>query len=72
MNDTCRAPNLYWKMLWDLEKPSYHIILAGRQELVIVNSKKKRAEYWTLTFRLTIKLKESEKKDKYLDLAGEL
>ena len=69
------------KILWDFEIQTDHLISARRPILVIVNKKKKKkkkkkrtcrivnftvpAEYW-------VKLKESEKRDKYLDLAREL
>ena len=46
-----------------------------RPDLIIINNNKKReiAKLSTLLFRLTtIKLKECEKKDKYLDVAREL
>ena len=46
-----------------------HLILARRPDLIVINKKKENfsvpADHW-------IKLKESEKMDKLLDLAGEL
>ena len=61
-------------LLWDFEIQTDHLISTRRPDLLIA-SKKKR------TFRIVnfavpadprLKLKESEKKDKYLDLAKEL
>ena len=62
-------------LLWDFEIQTDHLISARRPDLVIVNKKKKRtcrivdfavaAVHW-------VKLKESGKRDKYLDLAREL
>ena len=50
-----------------------HLISAGRQDLVIVNKKKKNCQNvdFAVPADLRVKLKESEKKNKYLDLAGE-
>ena len=65
------------KLLWDFELQTDHLISARWPDLVIVQKKKKKkrtcqivdfpilANYW-------VKLKESEKRDKYLDLAREL
>ena len=49
------------KFLWDFDIQTDHLISARRSGLIIINKKKKR-----------IKLKECEKKDKYLVLAREL
>ena len=51
-----------------------HLISARRLDLIIINNKKRElAKLSTLLSRLTtIKLKECEKKNKYLDLAREL
>ena len=52
------------KLLWNFAK---------RLDLVIINKKRELAELWTLLSRFTrVKLKETEKKDKYLDIAREL
>ena len=63
------------KLLWDFDTQTDHLISAKRPDLIIINNKKKKnlqncglyypAYHW-------IKLKESEKKDKYVDLAREL
>ena len=51
-----------------------HLISARQPDLVIVNKKKKRP-YWIVDFTIPadhwVKLKESEKKDKHLDLTRE-
>ena len=46
------------KFLYDFKTQTDHLIPAGRLNIVIVNKK-----------RRTCQLKQSEKKDKYLDLA---
>ena len=62
------------KILWDFEIQTNHLISARRQHLVIVKKKKKNL----LNSRLfvpadhRVKLKESEKRHKYLDIAREL
>ena len=61
------------KLLWDLNIKTDHLISARRPDLIIINKKR---TYKIVDFALpadhTIKLKESEKKDKYLNLAREL
>ena len=69
------------KILWDFEMPTDHLILARRPDLVIVNKKKKKKKKekrkkkrtcqivnFAVSVDHRVKLKESEKKDKYLDL----
>ena len=62
------------KLLWDFDIRTDHLITARRPNLIIINKKKKT--YKIVDFAVPIdhriKLKESEKKDKYLDLAWEL
>ena len=62
------------KILWDFEIQTDHLISAKRPALVIVN--KKQRTCWIVDFAvpadLRVKLKESEKWDKYLDFAREL
>ena len=62
------------KLLWDFDIHTDHLISARGPNLIIINKKKR-------TFKIVnfavpadhkIKLKECEKKDKYLDLAREL
>ena len=62
------------KLLWDFDIQTDHLISARRPDLMIINKKKKI--YKILDFAVPvdhrIKLKECEKRDKYLDLAREL
>ena len=58
------------KLLWDFDIQTDYLISARRPDLIIINKKKivdfaVSADHW-------IKLKEYEKKDKYLNLAREL
>ena len=67
--------NATHKLLWDFNIQMDHIILARRPDLIIINKKKKRTckiVDFTVPADHRIKLKECEKKDKYLDLAREL
>ena len=59
------------KLLWDFHIHTDHLISTRRPDLIIIN-KKKRELAKLLTLLSRIKLKECEKKDKYLDLAREL
>ena len=52
--------NETYKLLWDFEIQTDHLITARRPELVIIQKKKKKkrkkrelAELWTLLFQLT-------------------
>ena len=62
------------KILWDFEIQKEPVISAKRPDLVIVNKKEREpVKLWTLLFTdHRVKLKESEKKHKYQDLAREL
>ena len=63
------------KLLWDFEIQTDHLISARRPDLIIINIKKNRTckiVDFAVPTDHRIKLKESEKKDKYLDLAREL
>ena len=63
------------KLLWDFDIHADHLISARRPDLVIINKKKKRIckiVDFVVPADHKIKLKECEKKDKYLDLAREL
>ena len=67
------------KVLWDIEIQTNHIIAIRRPDLVIVKKKKnekKRRNCWIVSFVILaehrVKLKKGEKRDKYLELAGEL
>ncbi len=67
------------KLLWDFDIQTDHLISARRPDLIIVNNKKQKKKErickivdFAVTADNRIKLKECEKKDKYLDLAREL
>ena len=65
--------NATHKLLWDFNIQTDHLIPARRPD-VIINNKRKRI-FKIVDFAVPadhiINLKESEKKDKYLDLAAE-
>ena len=58
------------KLLWDFNIQTDHLIPVRRPDLIIF--KKKKKENFAVPADHRIKLKECEKKDKYLDLAREL
>ena len=68
------------KLLWDFDIHTDHLISAWRPDLIIMNNNKKRKRKKIICkivdpvvpIDYRIKLKECEKKDKYLDLAKEL
>ena len=60
------------KLLWDFDIHTDHLISARRPDLKIINKKREYAKLSTVPVDHRIKLKECEKKDKYLDLAREL
>ena len=68
------------KLLWDFNIQTDHLISARRPDLIIINKKKKKKKKKKISkivdFAVPadhrIKLKECEKRDKYLDLAREL
>ena len=64
------------ELLWDFDIKMYHLISARRPDLIIINKKKKKRICKSVDFTVPvdhkIKLKENEKKDKYLDLVREL
>ena len=63
-------------IIWDFDVQTDPLISARRPDLIIINNKKKKRirkiVYFAVPADHRIKLKESEKKDKYLDLAREL
>ena len=61
------------KILWDFEIQTDHLIPARRPDLVVINKKQKtcRLVDFSVLADHKVKSKESEKKDKYLDLARE-
>ena len=69
--------NVIHKLLWDFDIHTDHQISARRPDLIIINKKKKKKRIckiddFAIPADHRIKLKECEKKDKYLDLAREL
>ena len=63
------------KLLWDFKIQTHQLILARRPDLIIINNNKKRTckiVDFAVRAEHRINLKESEKKDKYLDFAREL
>ena len=62
------------KLLWDFDIQMDHLISARRSDLIIIKKKKRKfakiVDFAVLADH-RIKLKEWEKRDKYLDLAGE-
>ena len=62
------------KLLWDFDIHTDHLISARRPDLIIINKKKRTCKIVELAVPddHRIKLKECEKKDKYLELAREL
>ena len=63
------------KLQWDFNIRTDHLISVRRSDLIIIDKKTERkelAKLWTVLVDHRVKLKESEKKDSYLDLAREL
>ena len=62
------------KLLWDFDIQTDRIISARRPGLIIINEKKKICKIvdFAIPADHRIKLKECQKRDKYLDLAREL
>ena len=62
------------KLLWDFNIQTDQLILARRPDLIIINKKKRICKIvdFAVPADHRINLKESEKKDKYLDLGREL
>ena len=60
------------KLVSDLEIQTDHLVLVSWS--VIMNKKREPAEWWTLPFQKDhwVKMKENEKRDKYVDLARKL
>ena len=63
-----------YKLLWDFNIQTDHLIQARRPDLIIINKKKRICKIvdFAVPADYRINLKECEKKDKYLDLAREL
>ena len=68
--------NARHKLLWDFNIQTYHLIPTSRPDLIIINNKKKKRTCKIVDLPVPadhrIRLKECEKRDKYLDLAKEL
>ena len=62
------------KLLWDFDIHTDHLISTRRPDLIIINKKKRTCKIVVFAVRADhrIKLKECEKRNKYLDLAREL
>ena len=62
------------KLLWDFEKQTDHLISARWSDLIIINTKKRtcRIVVFTVSADYKVKLKESKKKNKYLNFARKL
>ena len=58
------------KLLWDFDIQTDHLISARRPDLIVINNKKRICKIVDFADH-RIKLKESEKKDKYLVIARE-
>ena len=62
--------------VWDFEKQTDYLISTRQPDLVTVYKKKKTRTWWIVVFVVPtdqrVKLKECEKRDKYIDLAREL
>ena len=77
-NGICTNQNLSWimrhKFLLDFEIQTDHLISPRRPDLIIINKKERtcRNVDFPVAADHGVKLKEFEKKDKYLDLAREL
>ena len=66
--------NATHKLLWDFNIQTDHLIPARRPDLIIINKKKRICKIvdFAVPADSKIKLKECEKKDKYLYFAREL
>ena len=60
------------KLLWDFNIQTNHLISARRPDLIIINKKISKIVDFAVPADHRIKLKEWEKRDKYLDFAREL
>ena len=60
------------ELLWDFNIQTDHLIPARRPDLIIINKRKRICKIVDFAVLADYRIKESEKKDKYLDLAREL
>ena len=73
-NPTSVLENDTHKLLWDFDIQTNHLISTRRPDLIVIDKKKRTRKIvdFAVPADYRIKLKECEKKDKYLDLAREL
>ena len=77
-NCECATQNLSWriwhKVLWDFEIQTDHLISARRPDLIIINKKERTCRFLDFAVPVDhrVELKESKKKDKYLDFGREM
>ena len=73
-NPTSVLKNDTRKLKWDFDIQTDHLISARRPDLILIKKKKKTRKIVDLAVPADhrVKLKESEKKDKHLDLTWEL
>ena len=67
--------NNTYKLVWDFDIQTDYLISAQRPDLIIINKKKEKIckiVDFAFPAHHRIKLKECEKRDKYLDLVREL
>ena len=73
-NQAAVPENVTHKLNWDFEMQTDHLISARRPDLIIISKKvrTRRIVDFAVPANHRIKLKECEKRDKYLDLARKL
>ena len=73
-NPASDLENETFKLIWDLDIQTDHLISARRLDLIVIDKTKKNCQIVDSAVSVDhrIKLKESEKKDKYHDLAREI
>ena len=62
------------RILWNFEIQTDYLIPTGRQDLVLINNKKRRCHLvgFAVPTGYRVKIKENKKIDKYMNLAREL
>ncbi len=71
-NETLVQENDTHKLLWDFDLQMDHLISARRPDLIIIKKRICKIVDFAVPADYRVKLKEREKKDKYLDLVREL
>ena len=71
LNPPSAKRNETHKLLWDFDIQTDHLISTRRSDLIIINNNNSIVDF-DVPANHRVKLKESKKKDKYLDLAREL